>query len=134
VLGNLSSPSVCNDQDYQAALTAVIDGYRTEQGFGTLSARYAENLANGRFLWRNRIGAEGIAVHVTHNNQRWEFEADGYNLRQFRQPTGSLAELAAVIDQGLSGKESVLLTVEAFVRLGRSGSIPFTGTGFRLKP
>ncbi|MGG5216316.1 MULTISPECIES: type I-F CRISPR-associated protein Csy3 [Rahnella] len=123
VLGNLSSPSVCNDQDYQAALTAVIDGYRTEQGFGTLAARYAENLANGRFLWRNRIGAEGIAVHVTHNNQRWEFEADGYNLRQFSQPTGSLAELAAVIEQGLSGKESVLLTVEAFVRLGEGQEV-----------
>lgn len=118
VLGNLSSPSVCNYQDYQAALAAVIDGYRTEHGFGTLAARYAENLANGRFLWRNRIGAEGIAVHVTHNNQSWEFEADGYNLRQFSKPAGGLAELAAVIESGLSGEASVFLNVEAFVRLG----------------
>ena len=107
VLGNLSSPSVCNDQDYQAALAVVIDGYRTEHGFGTLAARYAENLANGRFLWRNRIGAQGIAVHVTHNTQCWEFEADKFNLRQFSQPTGDLAELAAVIEEGLSAVATV---------------------------
>lgn len=118
VLGNLSSPSVCNDQDYQAALASVIDGYRRELGFGTLAARYAENLANGRFLWRNRVGAEGIAVHVTHNNHCWEFAADDYNLRQFSKPAGDLAELAAVIEEGLSGKASVFLSIEAFVRLG----------------
>ncbi|RJT47047.1 type I-F CRISPR-associated protein Csy3 [Rahnella woolbedingensis] len=118
VLGNLSSPSVCNDQDYQAALAAVIDGYRQEHGFSTLAARYAENLANGRFLWRNRIGAEGIAVHVTHNNHCWIFEADGYNLREFSKPAGDLAALAAVIEEGLSGNASVFLSVEAFARLG----------------
>ena len=56
VLGNLAVPSVCNDQDYQNALQAVIEGYIAEHGFGALAARYAENLANGRFLWRNRVG------------------------------------------------------------------------------
>lgn len=58
VLGNLTTPSVCNDMAYQDALTQVIDGYINEQGFGELSRRYATNLANGRFLWRNRVGAE----------------------------------------------------------------------------
>jgi CRISPR-associated protein Csy3 len=118
VLGNLSSPSVCNDQNYQSALAAVIDGYRSEYGFGTLAARYAENLANGRFLWRNRVGAEEIVVHVAHHNHRWIFAADRLNLRSFSQPGGDLAELAAVIEEGLSANSSVLLSVEAFVRLG----------------
>ncbi len=118
VLGNLSTPSVCNDQDYQAALADVIEGYRAKHGFGTLAARYAENLANGRFLWRNRVGAEGIAVHVTHNNDCWKFEADALNLRSFSKPSGDLSKLAAVVEEGLSGKASVLLSVEAFVRLG----------------
>lgn len=60
VLGNLSTPSVCNDMAYQDALQQVIDGYINEYGFGELARRYATNLANGRFLWRNRIGAEQI--------------------------------------------------------------------------
>lgn len=118
VLGNLSSPSVCNDQDYQTALADVIEGYRVKHGFGTLAARYAENLANGRFLWRNRVGAEEVAVHVTHNNRCWKFAADALNLRSFSTPAGDLAELAAVVEEGLSGTASVLLSVEAFVRLG----------------
>ncbi|WP_016597499.1 type I-F CRISPR-associated protein Csy3, partial [Yersinia pestis] len=54
VLGNLATPSVCNDQEYQAELASVINGYISEQSFSVLAARYAENLANGRFLWRNR--------------------------------------------------------------------------------
>ncbi len=118
VLGNLSTPSVCNDQDYQAALTAVIDGYRDTYGFGILAARYAENIANGRFLWRNRVGAEGIAVHVTYNNRCWKFDSDALSLRSFSTPSGDLAELSAVVEEGLSGSASVLLSVEAFVRLG----------------
>lgn len=60
VLGNLSTPSVCNDMAYRDALQQVIDGYINEYGFGELARRYATNLANGRFLWRNRIGAEQI--------------------------------------------------------------------------
>lgn len=87
VLGNLAVPSVCNDQDYQNALQAVIEGYIAEHGFGALAARYAENLANGRFLWRNRVGAEKIAVRVA-GSKTWEFNAHEYSLREFSQPKG----------------------------------------------
>ncbi|GAB7198336.1 hypothetical protein OS31_42110 [Dickeya oryzae] len=63
VLGNLALPSVCNDQDYQQALTELINGYAREQGFGVLAARYAENIASGRFFvaqpYRCRSGAGG---------------------------------------------------------------------------
>ena len=38
----------------------------TAQGFGELGRRYAHNLANGRFLWRNRVGAEQVEVQVQH--------------------------------------------------------------------
>ncbi|MEG2041280.1 MAG: type I-F CRISPR-associated protein Csy3 [Hafnia sp.] len=101
VLGHLSTPSVCNDREYQVALQDVIEGYISEHGFTELAARYAENLANGRFLWRNRVGAEAIKVHISSGEQRWTFEA-----------------LAQVIESGLRGDGFVLLTVEAFVQLG----------------
>ena len=65
VLGNLSSPSVCNNPDYQAVLVDKINHYIEEHRFSALAARYAENIANGRFLWRNRVGAEQVEVHVT---------------------------------------------------------------------
>lgn len=122
VLGNLAVPSVCNDQDYQNALQAVIEGYIAEHGFGALAARYAENLANGRFLWRNRVGAEKIAVRVT-GSKTWEFNAHEYNLREFSQPKGALSELAAEIERGLAGESFALFNVEAFVRLGNGQEI-----------
>lgn len=122
VLGNLATPSVCNDQDYQNALQAVIEGYIAEHGFGALAARYAENLANGRFLWRNRVGAEKIVVRVT-GSKTWEFNAHEYSLREFSQPKGALGELAAEIERGLVGESFALFNVEAFVRLGNGQEI-----------
>nr|SAY46190.1 CRISPR-associated protein Csy3 [Serratia marcescens] len=122
VLGNLAVPSVCNDQDYQNALQAVIEGYIAEHGFGALAARYAENLANGRFLWRNRVGAEKIAVRVT-GSKTWEFNAHEYSLREFSQPKGGLGELAAEIERGLAGESFALFNIEAFVRLGNGQEI-----------
>lgn len=123
VLGNLSTPSVCNDQEYQIALQEVIEGYIAEHGFAELAARYAENLANGRFLWRNRIGAEAIEVHVSSGEQHWKFDAQNYSLREFSQPKGDLKALAQVIEAGLRGESFALLTVNAFVHLGAGQEI-----------
>lgn len=118
VLGNLSTPSVCNDMTYQGALQDVIEGYINEHGFKELSRRYATNLANGRFLWRNRIGAEQIQVSVTAGEQQWVFNSYDYSLRDFERNDDSLNQLAETIETGLSGKAWVMLTVEAQVRLG----------------
>ena len=123
VLGDLATPSACNNPKFQVKLAQIVDTYIREQQFQTLAARYAENLANGRFLWRNRVGAEAVTVRVTHRVDRqvaacWSFDALSLNLRQFSEPTGDLAALAEVIRQGLLGHSFALLQVEAFVRLG----------------
>lgn len=119
VLGNLSTPSVCNDQDYQAELANVINGYIAEHGFKTLAACYAENLANGRFLWRNRVGAEEIKVRVKgKSGEWWTFNSEDFSLREFGKVEGNLAKLAAEIEEGLAGSGSTFFNVEAFVRLG----------------
>ncbi|MBS7349073.1 MAG: type I-F CRISPR-associated protein Csy3, partial [Comamonas sp.] len=58
VLGGAGMPSACNNAAYQAKLLDTVQGYAQQQGFTEPARRYAANLANGRFLWRNRIGAE----------------------------------------------------------------------------
>lgn len=123
VLGNLAQPSACNDQGYQAVLGEKIGDYVREHQFHELAARYAENLANGRFLWRNRVGAEAVLVGIDQLEggsvkQHWAFDALDFNLRTFTKPQGELAELAEVIRLGLLGDAFALLKVEAFVRLG----------------
>ncbi|NPE61169.1 type I-F CRISPR-associated protein Csy3 [Dickeya dadantii] len=123
VLGNLAQPSVCNDQDYQQALTEVINGYARDRGFGVLAARYAENIASGRFLWRNRIGAEAVQVVVTHDDKRWEFNGEDHSLRQFSQPNGALAELTHAIELALAGNDSAFFRVDAQVKLGNGQEV-----------
>ncbi|WP_127958205.1 type I-F CRISPR-associated protein Csy3 [Serratia microhaemolytica] len=128
ILGNLAQPSACNDPDYQQLLSNTINDYLNQQQLAELAARYAENLANGRFLWRNRVGAEAVEVRISdmeagNRRQQWCFNALDFTLRGFSTPAGDLAKLAAVIQQGLLGQSFVLLKVEAFVRLGNGQEV-----------
>ncbi|HAF53735.1 MAG TPA: type I-F CRISPR-associated protein Csy3 [Thauera sp.] len=126
VLGGTGKPSACNDADYLNKLLDTVRGYVDTQGFGELGRRYAFNLANGRFLWRNRIGAEQVEVRVAHlvsgaPQETWTFDALALPLRSFDAPAegaGAIDDLARLISDGLAGQRHVLLQVTAFVRIG----------------
>ncbi|MFZ2854369.1 MAG: type I-F CRISPR-associated protein Csy3, partial [Rhodocyclaceae bacterium] len=126
VLGGAGTPSACNNSDYQAKLKTTVEQYVGRVGFVELARRYAHNLANGRFLWRNRIGAEQVEVLVRHlsqgeASQNWTFDAHSFSLRDFDQPKNSaepLRALAHVIEQGLAGQAYALLEVVAYARVG----------------
>ncbi|EAT59335.1 type I-F CRISPR-associated protein Csy3 [Chlorobium ferrooxidans] len=125
VLGGAGTPSACNNSAYREKLSQIVQGYVQEKGFGELSLRYAYNLANGRFLWRNRLGAEAIEVLVSNrdgeNAKTWDFDALKFGLRNFDVPPVSneaIKDLSTVIESGLGGDGYVLLDVVAFVRIG----------------
>lgn len=123
VLGGTGKPSACNSADYQAKLLAVVQSYADTVGFGELARRYAHNLANGRFLWRNRLGAEQIEIHVAQlvkgePAQSWTFDALAHSLREFDASTEVLNQLAALLEDGLTGSQHVLLRVTAYLRVG----------------
>jgi CRISPR-associated protein Csy3 len=122
VLGGAGTPSACNDADYQARLLATVQGYVSEHGFAELGRRYAANLANGRFLWRNRIGAEAVEVRIARLQggeaaQTWTFDGLALSLRTFAAHA-DVDSLGQVIADGLAGKGHLLLEVVAFVRIG----------------
>ncbi|MCO6441727.1 MAG: type I-F CRISPR-associated protein Csy3 [Nitrococcus mobilis] len=126
VLAGAGVPSACNNAAYQQKLVETVQGYVAEYGFGELARRYAHNLANGRFLWRNRIGAEDVEVIVRHLEdgkaaQEWAFDALDLPLRRFEargQAEKSLVELTELIESGLSGQRFILLEVVAYARIG----------------
>ena len=123
VLAGTGTPSACNNADYRDKLMTTVAGYVSTHGFGALAARYAANLANGRFLWRNRIGAEQVQVRVAQwangtAKQAWTFDSLALSLRDFDDSNAEVAALANVIADGLAGKAHVLLQVTAFVRAG----------------
>ncbi|AQR64512.1 type I-F CRISPR-associated protein Csy3 [Aquaspirillum sp. LM1] len=123
VLSGAGQPSACNDKAYQDKLLATVHDYVQRQGFAELARRYAHNLANGRFLWRNRTGAENIEIHIEHRTageaaNTWIFDALSLSLRQFDAVSAPLDALSALIADGLAGARHVLLHITAFVRIG----------------
>lgn len=128
VLGGAGTPSACNSAAYRAKLLATVQGYVQQHGFGELARRYAANLANGRFLWRNRMGAEQVEVTVEHlqdgqAQKTWSFDALVLNTRTLaainhEDEAQGLAELGQTIADGLAGSQHVLLRITAFVRQG----------------
>ncbi len=126
VLPGTGEPSACNDAAYRQKLHQTVQSYVQQQGFTELARRYAHNLASGRFLWRNRAGAEAVSVQIARVQDgraayQWTFDALATPLRSFDTPPESKAamgELAQLMAQGLAGTEHLLLQVTAFVRAG----------------
>ncbi|MFM2480354.1 type I-F CRISPR-associated protein Csy3 [Celerinatantimonas sp. YJH-8] len=121
ILGDLDVPSTCNSPEYQQALAEKIHAYQEETGFAELAQRYAQNIANARFLWRNRVGAENVRVEVQAADKQFTFNSYEFDLRSFDEKQ-QVAELAALIQQGLKGK-AVFLKVSAFAKLGEGQAV-----------
>jgi CRISPR-associated protein Csy3 len=123
VLPFTGKPSVCNDQDYQQQLLSVVSQYLEEQGVSELAGRYAANLVNARWLWRNRLGAENIHITVS-------LSADGSNpvskienakqldLTNFNNSNQDIGALGDLIEKGLKGEQFVILYVQAELKCG----------------
>lgn len=124
ILGQLEDPTACNSPEFEERVNQVVRVYREKHQFKVLATRYANNIANGRFLWRNRVGAESISIKVKHSSQTWEFDVykDRYQLNEFAPiPNDSnhpFAQLIAVIQNGLQRDGFEYLEITAFAKLG----------------
>ena len=128
VLSGVQTPSACNGQAFQQTYAEAVQAYIAKTSFSELAQRYASNIANARFLWRNRVGAEQIQVVVKHVNNSsdepavWTFDAKAIGLQTFdaKQVKG----LAQVIADSLSAKtEFALLDIEAYAQLGEGQEV-----------
>lgn len=129
VLGHVGHPSACNNAAYQQRLQEVVKGYVATHGFDALAQRYATNLANARFLWRNRMAAEQIEVQVrvmeqgqTAEDGLFTFNALDYSLREFGEDS-QITQLAGLIASALAGERHLLLEVTAFARMGNGQEV-----------
>ena len=128
VLGGVAHPSACNNaafkKTYYTAATSYIDGNKFEE----LARRYALNIANARFLWRNRVGAEHIEVQVKALNkspeQSWIFDATKFSTRNFPAADEQVNSLAQNIATALSSDDDFLmLEIICFAKVGKAQEI-----------
>lgn len=124
IVGGLDRPSVCNKFEFENNYREKISNY-TNSNLEELAKRYAHNIANGRFLWRNRVGAQEVKVWVSHSNlsSPLEFNAYDFSLNDTTAEDDSINALAQLIRAGLAGNENTLLIVNAYVRLGEGQRI-----------
>jgi len=128
VLSGVENPSACNHEGFNKTYFDAVSGYIAEHGFTELSQRYATNLANGRFFWRNRVGSEAVEVQVKVLNKNisesWTFNSLDYDIHNFKDNVASVDELAKLIAKTLSGKnEFLLLEINAFAKVGKSQDV-----------
>jgi CRISPR-associated protein Csy3 len=126
VIGNVGKPFACNDPDFTRAIGEKMNAYKENaEGFKTLALRYAYNIANGRFLWRNRVCAEKAVIKVKTDSSQDELTFnphDDFSLNDFKKSENNadLQTLAKVISSGLNGNENnfSFIEVDAYVKLG----------------
>lgn len=121
VLPGVQHPSACNNRNFQTSYQAMAEEYIKTEGFRELAKRYATNIANARFFWRNRVGAEKIEVHVTdQDNKPWTFKDSlAISTQHFDVNDKDILSLADKIADALSGKLSYLiLNVTAYAKVG----------------
>lgn len=91
-----------------------------DTNFKTLAYRYVYNIAAGRTLWRNRVGAESIETVITVNNQTFTFS--NLLVNEFDEDV-DVAEIADMVAEVLSGEGFVTLKVEHYVLLGEGSEV-----------
>ncbi|GBG56599.1 CRISPR-associated protein Csy3 [Sporomusaceae bacterium FL31] len=124
VLGGVENPSACNHAVFNKSYYETAKKYIEAEGFKELAWRYTVNIANGRYLWRNRVGAEKIEVVVSVDGKQWTFDALSFSLKDFESDNEDLRELAHLIADALCGKlPYLLITVDAYALIGKAQEV-----------
>jgi CRISPR-associated protein Csy3 len=124
ILSGLDRPSVCNNVEFERIFNQKISNY-INLNIEELAKRYAYNIANGRFLWRNRVGAQEVKVFVSHSslNSPLEFNAYDFSLNNTTADDISINVLAKLIQSGFAGNGNTFLTIVAYAKLGEGQRI-----------
>jgi CRISPR-associated protein Csy3 len=129
VLGGIAKPSACNNALFKQSYSTAAKEYINNKGFTELSRRYAMNIANARFLWRNRVGAEAIEVQVNASNksvnESFTFDATQFTTRNFDEGNNpSVSTLAALIANALASEDDyLLLDIHCYAKVGRAQEV-----------
>lgn len=97
--------SGCNDAGYRSAFEDFINVAMNSESLAEVSRRYARNILNGRWLWRNRAIADRISIEASwggSENERVLVEQPT-RLADFNDYTEDEKALASVILQGFKG-------------------------------
>lgn len=109
---------------YRLALQGFIERAKASEGLQEVGRRFARNIANGRWLWRNRQLAESIEVIVTRDGETLSsFQALNIPITHFNDYSDDEKVLGNIIANSITGESTSRLTVEARLDFGISGAL-----------
>lgn len=112
----------CNDPSYRTSVDAFVEAIIGSESLAELSRRYARNVLNGRWLWRNRVISDSLSVVV--NWTDGEVNTVGFGrMLDFDAYTAEEVKLGAAIQSVLSGESKVAFSVEGRVLFDFTGAI-----------
>jgi len=87
-----------------------------------VSLRYARNVLNGRWLWRNRIVADSVAIQVFGGDESIaEVDALTVPTDHFDEPSDAERAVARRMVEAFGGKRGLGMTVRATLEFGATG-------------
>jgi CRISPR-associated protein Csy3 len=108
----------------RASINGFIDRSKSSEGTTEVARRYVRNIANARWLWRNRLIAENIQVSVFQGQQKLaDFSSLTLPLHRFDDYSDAEKAVADVIIQGLRGDETATLHIVSRIEFGVKGAV-----------
>jgi CRISPR-associated protein Csy3 len=88
-------------------------------GLQEVATRYARNIANGGWLWRNRQFASAVAIEVTCGNDTFTFDALKIPLNRFDNYSADEVKVGQYIADSLAGNGMHALQIKAILDFGK---------------
>lgn len=108
----------------KSSLAEFLQSAKASQGLQEVACRYARNIANARFLWRNRAIAQAVKVSVRDSSgEIASFDSMSIPLHDFSNYSEGEKKVAAVIAAGLKGDRQAKLSICARVNYGVEGPV-----------
>lgn len=109
--------------DFKASLTSFLARCSTEgtisNGLKEVANRYARNIANGGWLWRNRQFAAKVEIEVTCGNECFVFDALKIPLNRFENYSEGEIKIGQYIADALAGNGLHALQIKATLDFGQ---------------
>lgn len=110
-------------QGVRASIEDFIGRAKSGGAVDEIARRYARNMANGRWLWRNRVAAASVRITVLQaGEQLAQFDAFAVPLHRFNDASPEESKVAAALAAGFRGEPDAGVEVVAEVEFGARGA------------
>lgn len=112
----------CNDNEFRNEVKGFIDQFKRSPELTEICNRYARNILNGRWLWRNRILGQKISIKVESEDATIEMDATARPHDAFGDYSDEERKLGDLLADSLAGNPHHL-NISARIDFGMRGSI-----------